>query len=129
MRARLPGTGSFLHCAAIAGWLGAAFISNSGSAATIGADAVVLVNSASPTYLDFQHHLQPYLDNFGVPYTVLDIATNTIDTNIARYAVIIIGHSHLDTNNIRLGTNAQQSLTAAVASGTGLVNFDGALSS
>ena len=28
----------------------------------------------SAKYLDFQHYVQPYLDNFGVPYTVLDIS-------------------------------------------------------
>jgi hypothetical protein len=35
------------------------------------ADAVVIVNSASPSYPDFQHLIQPYLDHFGIPYTVL----------------------------------------------------------
>jgi len=97
------------------------------SAAPVGADAVVLVNSASSAYTDFQHHLQPYLDNFGVPYTVLDISTNPVGTNIARYAVVIIGHSQLDTNGAYLGTNSQQNLLSAITNGTGLVNFDGAL--
>ena len=92
-------------------------------------DAVVLVNSASPAYPDFQRHIQPYLDNFGVPYTVWDIVTNSVDTNIARYAVIIIGHSQLDPGGTYLGSNAQQNLTTAVTNGTGLVNFDADLSS
>jgi len=34
------------------------------------ADAVVLVNASSAEYADFQHYVQPYLDNLGIPYTV-----------------------------------------------------------
>ena len=95
----------------------------------MGADAVVLVNSTSPNYLDFQHHLQPYLDNFGIPYTVWDIAISALDTNLAHYAVILIGHSQVDTQGTYLSANAQQFLTSAVTNGTGLVSFDGALAS
>jgi hypothetical protein len=97
-------------------------------AAFVGADAVVLVNSGSPKYPDFQHYLQPYLENFGVPYTVLDIATNAVGTNVGRYALIIVGHGELDTNNLRLDSIGQQNISMAVSNGTGLVNFDGALS-
>ncbi|HWX19197.1 MAG TPA: hypothetical protein VN578_04725 [Candidatus Binatia bacterium] len=123
-RARLP----WIH-AATAGLLVAASVCLPAPAAAIGADAVVLVNSTSPAYPDFQHHLQPYLDNFGVPYTVLDISSNAVDTNISRYSVIIVGHGQLDTNGVFLGTNAQRSLTLAITNGTGLVSFDGALAS
>ena len=72
-------------------------------ATTVGTDAVVLVNSGSTTYLDFQHHIQPYLDNFGVPYTVRDIATNGVGGGLDHYAVIVIGHSQLDPSGIALG--------------------------
>src|SRR3954447_19041273 len=95
---------------------------------TVGADAVVLVNSSSPRFSDFQHYLQPYLDNFGVPYTVQDISTNAVTADVGRFAVIIVGHSLLNTNLSYLTTNAQSFLTAAVSNGTGLVNFDNALS-
>jgi hypothetical protein len=118
-----------LICALIACLLAAAFDFDRAHAGTIGADAVVLVNSSSPSYLDFQHRLQPYLDNFGVPYTVLDIATNSIDTNIARFAVMIIGHGQLDLSGGRLGADAQNSIVSAVSNGVGLVNFDAALAS
>ncbi len=94
----------------------------------IGAGAVVLVNSSSPKYLDFQHFIQPYLDTFGVPYTVLDIASNSIGTNLAHYASIIIGHKLLDTNGVYLNSLAQSNISLAVSNGTGLVNFDSALS-
>jgi hypothetical protein len=96
-------------------------------AAYVGADAVVLVNSSSPKYVDFQHYLQPYLDNFGVPYTILDIATNAVGTNVGRYALIIVGHGQLDANNLHLDGIAQDNISMAVSNGTGLVNFDGAL--
>jgi hypothetical protein len=93
-------------------------------AAPVGADAVALVNSSSAKYLDFKHSVQPYLDNFGVPYTVLDIASNTVGTNVGNYAVIIVGHSQLDTNHVYLDPARQQNISAAVTNGTGLVNFD-----
>jgi hypothetical protein len=93
-------------------------------AVLIGADAVVLVNSTSAKYTDFQHYIQPYLGNFSVPYTVQDIATNPVGTNIARTALIIIGHRQLDTNHLYLDTNAQANISAAVSNGVGLVNFD-----
>ncbi|HWI59646.1 MAG TPA: hypothetical protein VNZ22_20630, partial [Bacillota bacterium] len=88
------------------------------------AGALVLVNSQSAKYLDFQHYLQPYLDNFGVPYTVRDIRTNTVGPEVSRYALLIVGHSQLDINQLYLDSAAQANLSAAVANGTGLVNFD-----
>ena len=96
-------------------------------ATTVGTDAVVLVNSGSTKYLDFQHHIQPYLDNFGVPYTVRDIATNGVGGGLDHYAVIVIGHSQLDPSGIALGRTGQESISLAVSNGTGLVSFDGAL--
>ena len=53
------------------------------AASTVRADALVLVNSSSADYLDFQHYIQPYLDNFGIPYTLLDIATTPVTAGIA----------------------------------------------
>ncbi len=90
----------------------------------IGADAVVLVNSSSAKFLDFQHFIQPYLENFGVPCTIQNIATNPIGTNLSRYAMIIIGHKQLDTNLTFLTPSAQTIISTAVSNGAGLVNFD-----
>jgi hypothetical protein len=92
-------------------------------------DAVVLVNSASSNYSDFQHYIKPYLDNFGIPYTILDIATNPLTSNISDYAVIIIGHRSLDVSKLYLDTTEQGYITSAVSAGTGLVNFDNDLAS
>ena len=93
------------------------------------AGAVVLVNSHSARYLDFQRLVQPYLDNFGVPYSVLDLSTNSAGASISNCAVLIIGHSQIDTNLNYLNPAAQSNLSLAISSGTGLINFDSDLSS
>ena len=93
------------------------------------AGAVVLVNSQSARYLDYAHFLQPYLGNFGVPCTVLDIASNAVTFHLTNYALIIIGHAQLDTNRTYLNTAAQTNIVWAVSNGVGLVNFDNVLSS
>jgi hypothetical protein len=92
------------------------------------AGALVLVNSHSAKYLDFKHFVQPYLDNFGFPYTVLDITTNAPGASISNCAMIIIGHSQLDTNHAYLNAVVQASLSLAVSNGVGLVSFDNDLS-
>jgi hypothetical protein len=103
-------------------------VSNRCSAAISGADALVLVNSASPKYGDFAHYVQPYLETFGVPYSVFDIKTNAITTNIVHSALLIIGHRELDTNHLYLDATKQNILSATVSNGVGLVNFDSDLS-
>ncbi len=88
------------------------------------ADAVLIVNSASARYADARQRIRPYLDHFGVPYTVLDIATTPIGPEIASYALIIIGHADLDTGGAYLSAAEQANLSNAVSQGSGLVNFD-----
>jgi hypothetical protein len=98
------------------------------SAGDLRTDAVVLVNHHSPSYTDFQQYIQPYLDNFGVPYTELDIASEAVGVDIGDYALIIIGHRQLDTSLSYLDTSEQGRISTAVNAGTGLVNFDNDLS-
>jgi hypothetical protein len=98
------------------------------SGGTTRAEALVLVNSASASYADFQHFVQPYLDHFGIPYTLLNIATTPVSTTIADYAVIIIGHRQLDIGLAYLTTSERNNIVTAVNAGTGLVNFDNDLS-
>ncbi len=91
-------------------------------------DALVLVNSTSLAYPDFQHFIQPYLDHLGVPYTVLNLASTEIpQADIGDYALIIVGHRELDTAGTLLSMAEQGYITAAVNMGTGLVNFDNEL--
>jgi subtilisin-like proprotein convertase family protein len=92
------------------------------------AGAIVLVNSRSARYLDFQQFIQPYLDNFGFPYTVIDIRTNSNGIDFSSAAAIIIGHAQVDTNLAYLNATVQTNLSAAVSNGVGLVNFDNDLS-
>jgi hypothetical protein len=92
------------------------------------ADTVVLVNSASGRYWDFRSYVQPYLDHFGIPYSVVDIRTNEVGTNINGFALIVVGHAQLDTNHLYFSSTEQSHVVQAVAAGTGLVNFDSALS-
>src|SRR5690349_13568797 len=100
---RTIGRVSLLLAGVLAAWL-----SNSlTQAATIGAVALELVNSRSTDYGDFQHLDQPYLDNFGVPYTLQDISTNAPGTNLSRYALIIIGHKQLDLTTNYLTAQVQ----------------------
>ena len=55
------------------------------------ADAVVLVNSASSSFTDYGYFVKPYLDHFGIPYTVVNISSAPVTADIADYALIIIG--------------------------------------
>lgn len=96
--------------------------------------AVVLVNSNSANYADFQHFIKPYLDHFGVPYDVLNIATTPVEADIQDYALIIIGHRQIDVGSTCSGTlclsaSEQALITTAVnTAGSGLMNFDNDLS-
>ena len=103
-------------------------VSVSAPSGPVKASAIVLVNSHSANYLDFQHFVQPYLLNFGVPYTVQDIAINPPDSTLTNYALIIIGHSQFDINHTYLNSAAQAAISTAVFNGTGLVSFDNVLS-
>jgi len=98
-----------------------------GQAAVTRADAVVLVNSTSPAYQDFARAIQPYLDHFGVPYTVVDVATSPVPANLPDYALIIIGHNRLDPPLSYLDASEQLLIANAVNSGSGLLNFDSVL--
>jgi hypothetical protein len=97
-------------------------------AAALSADALVLVNEDSVEYPDFEHYVQPYLDHFGIPYTLLDISDTAVESDLGDYAVIIVGHRQLDPDDMYLDTTEEGYISAAVSAGTGLVNFDNDLS-
>ena len=91
-------------------------------------DSLVLVNSTSLHYTDFEHYIQPYLNNFGVSYTTLDISSESIGSDIGDYNLIIVGHRQLDPDDAYLDSTEETTITLAVNAGTGLVNFDNDLS-
>ena len=99
----------------------------SDSPSTLSMDALILVNSSSSNYADFQHFIQPYLDHLGVPYSVLDIADDELSSEIGDHTLIIIGHRLLDPTGGYLDSAEQAQITLAVQQGTGLVNFDNRL--
>ena len=88
------------------------------------ADAIVLVNQSSSSYNDFPRYIKPYLDHFGIPYSVIDIATTALPTNIGDYALIVIGHKSVDPTGGLLDSTEQNLISTAVNAGTGLLNFD-----
>ena len=128
-----PGRRRLLIIAAMAALLGGllpgpAVQSVQAESPTRRADAVVLVNSDSPGYPDFQHYIKPYLDHFGFPYTTLNLSAEAITSTIGEYAVIVVGHRSLDVADTYLDATEEGFLSAAVNAGAGLVNFDNDLS-
>lgn len=93
------------------------------------ADALVIINSNAGASVHFQDWIQPYLDHFGIPYTLWDLAAAGSPPDFSAYAVIIIGHDQLDYNNDYLTPAIQSLISDAVNGGTGLVNFDSDLAS
>jgi len=92
------------------------------------ADALVLVNSASPSVSDFANYIKPYLDYFGIPYSTLDISKTEILSDVADHSLIIVGHKNLDPTHTYLSSIEEGYIVDAVSDGLGLVNFDNILS-
>ncbi len=93
-------------------------------ASSLNQTSIVLVNSESTYFSDYQHYIQPYLDHFGVAYEVLDISIQEIPALVGNHALIIIGHRFLDPNDEYLDANEENLILTSVSTGTGLINFD-----
>ncbi|MEM3551631.1 MAG: hypothetical protein QXV01_11145, partial [Candidatus Bathyarchaeia archaeon] len=91
------------------------------------ADALVLVNSASPSASDFTIFIKPYLDYFGIPYSILDISITEVPPDIGKHSLIIVGHKNLDPSHTYLSSTEEGYIVSAVSDGSGLVNFDNVL--
>lgn len=87
-------------------------------------DAVVLVNSTSPHFSEFEAYIEPYLETFGVPYETLDISGEAVVFERIDRALIIVGHKGLDESGAFLDSVEEALIAQAVSSGSGLVNFD-----
>ena len=90
----------------------------------IGGNALVLINSASSSGADYPTYIKPYLDQFGIPYSELDIASHPLPVDLSGYALIIIGQRALDPGGTLLSAAEQDAIAGAVGAGAGLVNFD-----
>ncbi|MCS6847855.1 MAG: hypothetical protein RMN52_09090 [Anaerolineae bacterium] len=86
--------------------------------------ALVLINSISSNVQDAWHYVVPYLNHFGVPYTVVDLLHVPLPTNVTDYALVIIAHARFDPAGRRLSFADRQVLIQAVTAGVGLVSFD-----
>jgi len=95
--------------------------------ASMGAGAVVLVNSQAMDFSEFRQNLEPYLIQFGVPYTVQDISQKPLGTDLQDYALVIIGHRGFDLPRRFLNAEGEHQLLTAIRHGTGLVSYDGLL--
>ena len=87
-------------------------------------NALVLVDHFSPGHRDAERFVLPYLDHLGVPYAVVDVACDPWPARPADYALVVIGHRHLDPGRRRLAPGQRRALLEAVGAGTGLVSFD-----
>lgn len=83
--------------------------------------ALVIVNSKSADYPRFTDYIQPYLDNFGIPYEVWDVAEQQLVPDYANCAVVLFGHDNVGASALDYHFKA---LSDAVKAGTGLCSFD-----
>lgn len=84
--------------------------------------ALVIVNSSSPDYTDFPDLIQPYLDNFGIPYDLYNESSPQNLPVLSNYAIVIFGHKNVyDGTTVLYPVNL---IDAAVQGGVGLYSFD-----
>jgi hypothetical protein len=91
-------------------------------------NALVVINSLAGTARFFNQTLLPWLEHYGVPYVVVDLAHDPLPPDAGQHPLIILGQPGLDDEGVRLGAQGLDLLRAAVAEGSGLVSFDPALS-
>lgn len=84
-------------------------------------DVILLVNSNTPEKSVATEKVIPYLNNFGVKFTTVDVATEEISSKTADPALIIIGHSGITTG---ITVSLENYLNQCQAKGTGILSFD-----
>ena len=85
--------------------------------------ALIMVNGTSAYYSDFTNLIQPYLDNFGIPYDIFNSNTPTGHPAFSGYAVIIFGHRDV-YSGVTPSVYPVTDLYAALNAGIGLYSFD-----
>jgi hypothetical protein len=80
--------------------------------------ALVIVNSLSDYYYDYNIYIRPYLDWFGVPFDTCNLSTMTLP-DLSSYGLIIFGHRNVYESGYPISA-----LESAVGSGAGLYSFD-----
>jgi hypothetical protein len=84
-------------------------------------NTLVLLNTSSPHYRVAVEYILPYLDHFGIPYTLWDINRIPLPMNLTEFALVVIAQPQIDPRGHQL---PRQRLLEAVKEGTGLVTFD-----
>jgi hypothetical protein len=79
---------------------------------------VVLVNSSSSYFAHFDRYVKPYLDNFGVPYDVVDVNISQLPV-FQDYGLILLGHRNVYSTGYPIAQ-----ISSAIFNGTGLYSFD-----
>jgi len=84
---------------------------------------LIIVNSASESFDDFDKYILPYIKVFGIPYIIHDRAHGTLSD--CNYQLIILGHNHLELSNDSSWTVSEKELLLkSLKKGTGIVSFD-----
>jgi hypothetical protein len=88
-----------------------------------GRNVLVITNSESSDYLKAKEFLVPYLDHFGIPYELVDIAVTELTENKLSYALLILSHPQLAKNDLQ--SNALQDfIEQEIQNGGGVLSFD-----
>lgn len=82
-------------------------------------NALVMVNTDSPFYGEYNLYVKPYLEWFGIPCDIYDTGGDNQLPDLNEYAVIIMGHPGVYNDDYPLSE-----LSYAVFNGTGLYSFD-----
>lgn len=84
-------------------------------------DVILLVNSNTPEKSVAVEKVIPYLNNFGVKFTTVDLASEEIPSETYDLALVIVGHSGIVTG---LTASLEDYLTQCQSEGTGILSFD-----
>ncbi|MBN2613905.1 MAG: DUF4082 domain-containing protein, partial [Bacteroidales bacterium] len=80
--------------------------------------ALVLINTTAVNYSDYDIYIKPYLINFGIPYDLIDVVSDTLP-DLNNYAVIIFGHNRVYESDYPI-----TQLENVISNGVGLYSFD-----
>ena len=81
-------------------------------------NALIIVNSQSESYRDYNLYIRPYLDWFGIPYDTCNIASMALPY-LQDYAIVLLGHREVYDSGYPI-TEIENALLA----GTGFYSFD-----
>jgi hypothetical protein len=90
----------------------------------ISSDVIVLLNSNSPQVTKGTQKLIPYLDHFGVSYSMADLAEGHLPSGSDKPALVIVSHPEIDGNDVKMAGLLDQYLKKNHEYGTGIISFD-----